>query len=95
MSEKLVLCAKLGKELPALNKPPFEGVLGLEIQEKVSAEAWQMWIDDMMIKVINEYRLDLSDDKQYEILMTQMKAFIGLEKTEKVLEVENSERGRK
>lgn len=91
---RTVQCAKLGREASGLPKPPFDGELGKEIYEHVSAEAWKQWKDDMMIKVINEYRLDLTDEKQYEVLLNQMRAFLGLKKGEEVLEVENADRGR-
>ena len=94
MSERIVHCAKLGKEAPGLGAPPFSGELGDEIFNKVSAQAWSEWSDDFMIKVINEYRLDLTDEKQYNILLTQMRAFLGLEDKSGVLEVENSDRGK-
>lgn len=91
---RMVQCAKLGREAEGLNAPPFGGDLGQKIYEHVSAQAWAMWKDDMMIKVINEYRLDLSDAAQYETLLKQMQAFLGLDKKTEVVEVENAERGR-
>ena len=93
---RTVQCVKLGREAPGLEKPPFDGELGQEIFENVSAEAWDLWSDDMMIKIINEYRLDLTDAKQYETLLEQMRAFLNLNGNQsQVLEVENAERGRK
>jgi Fe-S cluster biosynthesis and repair protein YggX len=95
MSNKTVLCSKLKKELPALEKPPFGGELGEQIFQNVSKPAWDMWKEDMMIKIINEYRLNLADPEQYQTLLEQMKAFLGLGGEQGVLEVENAERGRK
>lgn len=95
MSNKTVLCSKLNKELPALEKPPFGGELGEQIFQRVSKPAWDMWKEDMMIKIINEYRLNLADPEQYQTLLEQMKAFLGLGSEQGVLEVENAERGRK
>lgn len=95
MSNSTVMCSKLQRELPALEKAPVPGPLGEEIRAKVSAEAWAMWSKDMMIKVINEYRLDLTDEKAYGFLIDQMKAFLGLaDGTSQVVEVENADRGR-
>lgn len=93
MSDRIVQCAKLGKEAPGLDAPPFDGELGQEIYEKISAEAWAMWKDDMMIKVINEYRLNLVEPEQYEVLLQQMRAFLNLGEGT-VLEVENEARGK-
>ena len=92
---KSVFCKRLNREAQALESPPFPGVLGVEIQQNVSAQAWHEWADDMMIKIINEYRLNLADAEQYEVLLKQMRAFLNLDSSAAVLEVENAERGRK
>lgn len=93
MSERTVQCAKLGRELPGLDAPPFGGELGQEIFERVSADAWTMWADDMMIKVINEYRLNLAEEEHYTKLLEQMRVFLQLDDGQS-LEVENPDRGR-
>ncbi len=93
MSERTVKCAKLGKDLPGLDKPPFGGDLGKKIFETVSAEAWRGW-QDMQIKVLNEYRLNMANPKDYQLLVEQMMAFLNL-KEGPVVEVENAERGRR
>ena len=92
--QRTVKCKKLECEAAGLDAPPFEGELGDEIFENVSAEAWAMWKGDMMIKIINEYRLDLTNPEHYNVLLQQMKAFLNLESSEEVLEVENEERGK-
>ncbi len=79
MSQRIVKCSKFEKELPGLEAPPVGGELGDEIFEKVSVQAWNEWCDDVMIKIINEYRLDLIDDEQYGVLMQQMRAFLNLD----------------
>ena len=94
MTKRMVMCCKLGKELPGLEKPPFSGEVGTEIYERVSEEAWRMWKDDMQMKVLNEYRLNLGDPKDYQVLVDQMLLFLKL-KEGKVAEVENAERGRR
>ena len=90
---RMVNCVKLGKELPGLEKPPFPGEIGQKIYDKVSAQAWSMWRDDMQIKVLNEYRLNMGDPKDYQVLVDQMLLFLNL-KEGQVVEVENAERGR-
>jgi len=94
MAERTVKCVKLGQELPGLEKPPFPGEIGEKIYESVSAKAWSAWNDDMQMKVLNEYRLNMGDPKDYEVLVDQMLSFLNL-KEGKVVEVENAERGRK
>lgn len=93
---KKILCSKLKEELPALTSAPFTGELGEEILNKVSERAWRLWSEDMMIKVINEYRLNLSDSNDYNTLLNQMRLFLGLDKSDSSvqLEVENPDRGK-
>jgi Fe-S cluster biosynthesis and repair protein YggX len=93
MAERLVKCKKLGKELPGLEKPPFSGEIGQKIYENISKEAWRMWKEEMQIKVINEYRLNMGLKKDYEVLVDQMLRFLNLKEGD-VAEVENAERGR-
>jgi len=95
MSTRTVFCSKLKRESEGLSKPPFSGALGQEVFERVSAEAWKDWQDNMMIKVINEYRLNMADEEHYKMLMTQLKAFLGLDGSgAQLVEVGNAERGR-
>ena len=65
------------KEMPGLEKPPFPGETGVEIYENISAEAWEMW-KEMQLKVINEYRLNMGEKSDYEMLMQQMLLFLNL-----------------
>lgn len=91
---RTVVCSKYKKELPGLEKPPFGGEMGKVIFEKVSAQAWNEWSKDVQIKVLNEYRLNMADPRDYQVLIDQMKRFLGLEDGT-VAEVENAERGRR
>ena len=90
---RTVNCVKLKRELPGLEKPPFSGEIGQLIYDKVSKEAWLMWKDDLQIKVLNEYRLNMADKKDYQVLVDQMMMFLNLREGE-VSEVENADRGR-
>lgn len=73
-----VFCSHFKKELPALAKPPLSGPLGMIIQEHVSEDAWNEWLE-AQIKIINEERLDLSEENAQERLYHQMVTFLGLE----------------
>jgi Fe-S cluster biosynthesis and repair protein YggX len=75
---RMVKCLKLERELPGLEKPPLPGALGQKIFENVSKEAWALWWDDMQIKVLNEYRLNLGSVRDYQVLMDQMAQFLNL-----------------
>jgi Fe-S cluster biosynthesis and repair protein YggX len=91
--ERMVHCRKFDKEMPGLEKPPFAGAVGEQIFATVSAEAWKQWSEDMQIKVLNEYRLNMGDPKDYQVLVDQMMLFLNLKDGE-VVEVENEKRGR-
>ena len=91
---RTVFCAKFKKELPGLEKPPFKGEMGERIYNTISAEAWNQWSKDVQIKVLNEYRLNMADPRDYKVLVDQMLRFLCLEQGD-VAEVENAERGRK
>ena len=93
MTDRMVTCLKLNKDLPGLEKPPFSGEMGERIFHHISKQAWLMWKDDMQIKVLNEYRLNMGNPKDYQVLVDQMLLFLNL-KDGSVAEVENAERGR-
>lgn len=91
---RIVVCSKFKKELPGLEKPPFSGELGQRVFESVSQEAWDQWSKDVQIKVLNEYRLNMADPRDYKVLVDQMLRFLGLAEGG-IAEVENAERGRR
>ena len=92
-NERMVKCVRLGAELPGLEKPPFPGEIGQRIFETVSKEAWQAWSGDMQIKVLNEYRLNMGDPRDYQFLIDQMLMFLNLKQGDSA-EVENENRGK-
>ncbi len=55
-ARRMVMCVKLGRELPGLDAPPWPGPLGKRIFDHVSLEAWEMW-EERMKMILNEYRL--------------------------------------
>ena len=95
MTSRIVNCVKLGRDLPGLETPPFPGELGIKIYENISASAWQEWSDKIMIKVINEYRLNLIDPDHYQILLDQMMAFLNLDEHIDKVELDNPDRASK
>jgi Fe-S cluster biosynthesis and repair protein YggX len=78
---RMVMCKKLGKELPGLPFKPFPNELGQELYENVSMEAWQMWIKESP-RYINTYRIDLQSEQGQEFLRKQMRIFFGFEEGE-------------
>jgi Fe-S cluster biosynthesis and repair protein YggX len=63
------------RQLPA---PPTSDAMGKQVYEKVCADCWREWLG-MGIKVINEMRLDLSDERAQQVYDNYMKEFLGLE----------------
>ena len=78
---RTVNCTQLGHEAPGLDAPPFAGPFGQEIFDNISQEAWDAWLE-MQTKIINEYRLDLSEPEARVTLMAQMRAFLKLQPLE-------------
>ncbi len=78
---RTVYCRKHEKELPGLDKPPMPGVLGVDIFEHISAQAWQEW-QTLQTMLINEHRLSLRDADARDYLLNQMQRFFRNEETE-------------
>ena len=74
MSERMVKCRKLGKELPGLPKPPYKNALGQKIYEEVSKEAWDMWLQES-VRIINTYRVDLASKEGQKFMFDQTAVF--------------------
>lgn len=72
---RMVRCAKLGAELPGLPYKPFADALGQRIFESISQEAWQQWIEHSK-RIVNEYRLDLTQKKAHDVLKEQCEQFL-------------------
>ena len=71
---RTVFCAKLQKELPALEEAPWPGELGKRIYDSVSAQAWKMW-EERMKMILNEYRLMPWQKEAQQLMARQMEDF--------------------
>lgn len=71
---RTVHCAKLGKDLPGLEKPPFPGELGQRIYDTISAEAYAEW-KPYLTTIINHYGLNPADPETRQMLRNEMEAF--------------------
>ena len=71
---RLVMCAKLGQELPAMSYKPFKNELGQRIYDNVSQQAWMMWIE-FSKRIVNEFRLDLGSEAGQKLLFEQAEQF--------------------
>ncbi len=79
--DRIIHCIKLDKDLPAMLTPPFPNDFGKELQEKVSKEAWDLWLAES-VRYINTYRLDLSTKEGVDFMVKQMKIWFGLDQGE-------------
>ena len=75
---RLVHCIKLDKELPGLARPPFPNEVGQLIFERVSKEAWDLWLQES-VRDINTYRVDLSSREGTDFMLNQLKIWLGIE----------------
>ena len=60
-----------------LSMPPFLNTLGMEILANVTQADLSKWLI-MQTKIINEYRLDLSESDDRKKLLKQMRIFLKL-----------------
>jgi Fe-S cluster biosynthesis and repair protein YggX len=72
---RTVHCVKLGRELPGLPYKPFNNALGQRIYDSISQVAWQEWIEHSK-RIVNEYRLDLTQKRAHEVLQEQCEEFL-------------------
>jgi Fe-S cluster biosynthesis and repair protein YggX len=73
---RLVMCKKLGKELPGLSRQPYKNELGKRLYEEVSQEAWNGWLKDS-VKFINTYRVDLTSAEGQKFMFDQCELYFG------------------
>jgi len=71
---KTINCIKLGIEAEGLDFAPVPGDLGQRILENVSKEAWQGWLKQQTM-IINENRLNLSEEAARKYLRQQMEYY--------------------
>ena len=67
---RMVDCIKLKQNLEGLESQPFPGELGKKIFNEVSKVAWKEWLEKQKM-LVNEYRLNLSEIKARQFLMTE------------------------
>ena len=59
-AEGTVFCLKIGKQLPAMKKPPFPGPLGERIFKNISQQGWDLWEKQATI-LMNHHGLSMAD----------------------------------
>ncbi|MER3417023.1 MAG: hypothetical protein C4297_12530 [Gemmataceae bacterium] len=66
-----------GPEAQQLPNPPMNDELGQLVYQSICTACWREWLA-MGVKVINELRLDLSDERHQQVYENYMKEFLGL-----------------
>lgn len=75
MAERTVRCARLQRELPGLQAPPFPGDLGQRIFEGISREAWDAW-QKRSVEIMQERSLSMGDPQARKLILKEMEAFL-------------------
>lgn len=81
MTERIVHCRKLDKDLPGLARPPYRNELGQQIFDQVSKEAWDMWLKES-VRFINTYRVDLAAPEGQKFMLEQCAIYFGFKQGE-------------
>ena len=71
---RMVKCAKLSRELPAIPYKPFNNELGQRIYDNISAEGWKLW-EERMKMILNEYRLMPWQKEAQDLVAKHMEDF--------------------
>ncbi len=72
---RTIYCIKLKREAEGLDYPPYPGEIGIRIWNNISKKAWDEW-KDIQIRLVNENRLNLADQKARKYLTRQMELFL-------------------
>jgi len=72
---RTVHCELLKKDAEGLDFAPYPGELGQRIYDRVSKQAWQMWLGHQTM-LINEYRLTPIEPEARKFLEKEMEKFL-------------------
>ncbi|MBL10633.1 MAG: oxidative damage protection protein [Acidiferrobacteraceae bacterium] len=70
-----VNCAVLNRVAEGLNSPPYPGAIGQRIYETISREAWDSWLQRLVL-IINENRLSTADPEHVKLIESHMLGFL-------------------
>jgi Fe-S cluster biosynthesis and repair protein YggX len=73
-----IQCARCGHQGPAQTRAAYPGALGEELLSRICADCWAEWLQ-VEVMVINELQLNFMEPRAQEILVRQMRDFLGLE----------------
>lgn len=72
---RMVNCVKLGKQAPGLEEAPYPGELGERIFENISAEAWQTWLE-RLVMIVNETQINSSEPRALKTVEKHMVGYL-------------------
>ena len=75
MSE--VRCARCDQTAEGLPRAPLPGGPGDLVLAETCGSCWQLWREEQ-IKLINEKQLSPANSEHYDLLVQEMKRFLGL-----------------
>jgi Fe-S cluster biosynthesis and repair protein YggX len=73
-----VSCTRCGDVSEALEAAPFKSPLGEEVRASVCRECWAA-CQELLAKILNEYRLSLANVEHEEALVKQLRLFLRLD----------------
>jgi Fe-S cluster biosynthesis and repair protein YggX len=73
-------CARCGRTAAPPTDVTWGGALGDAIRTRVCAACYAEW-ESLSVRLVNEYRLSMANREHYALFVTQMKSFLGLEKS--------------
>ena len=72
-------CARCGsREAPRQTAAAYPGALGEELLDRACADCWAEW-QQVEVMVINELQLNFMDPRAQDVLVQQMREFLGLD----------------
>jgi Fe-S cluster biosynthesis and repair protein YggX len=71
-------CARCARQAPRQTTAPYPGALGEELTSRICADCWAEW-QQVEVMVINELQLNFMDPRAQDILVLQMREFLGLD----------------
>jgi Fe-S cluster biosynthesis and repair protein YggX len=78
-AEARLWCRHSGREEPPIVGPiPFREPLRSQLRAEVGDESWRVWLEHQL-RLINEYRLNLSTPQAQELLERAVRAFFKLD----------------
>jgi Fe-S cluster biosynthesis and repair protein YggX len=73
-----IQCVRCGRQAPRQAAAPYPGALGDELLRRICADCWAEW-QQVEVMVINELQLNFMDPRAQDVLVQQMREFLGLD----------------